>query len=85
VNREVTEITTPGVTMSEKLLDHKRNNYIASVYWTGGTAGIAFSDISTGEFALSQVSRFELDSLLQSLQPSEVLLQKKFKNKIPDE
>lgn len=85
VDREVTEITTPGVTMSEKLLDHKRNNYIASVHWTGGTAGLAFSDISTGEFALSQVSRAELDSLLQSLQPAEILLQKKYKNKIPDE
>lgn len=85
VNREVTEVTTPGVTMSEKLLDHKRNNYIASVFWTGGTAGVAFSDISTGEFALSQVSRAELDSLMQSLQPSELLLQKKFKNKTPDE
>ncbi len=85
VNREVTEVTTPGVTMSEKLLDHKRNNYIASIFWTGGTAGVAFSDISTGEFALSQVSRAELDSLMQSLQPSEVLLQKKFKNKTPDE
>ncbi|TVR28870.1 MAG: DNA mismatch repair protein MutS [Balneolaceae bacterium] len=85
VNREVTEITTPGVTMSDKLLDHKRNNYIVSVHWTGGTAGVAFSDISTGEFALSQVSRIQLDSLMQSLQPSEVLLQKKYKNKIPEE
>jgi DNA mismatch repair protein MutS len=85
VNREVTEITTPGVTMSEKLLEHKRNNYIVAVHFTGGTAGVAFSDISTGEFALSQVSRGELDSLMQSLQPSEILLQKKYKNKIPDE
>lgn len=85
VNREVTEITTPGVTMSEKLLEHKRNNYIVSVWWAGGTAGVAFSDISTGEFALSQVNRNELDSLLQSLQPSEILLQKKYKNKIPEE
>ena len=85
VDREVTEITTPGITMSDKLLDHKRNNYIVSVHWTGGTAGLAFSDISTGEFALSQVSRVQLDSLMQSLQPSEVLLQKKYKNKIPDE
>lgn len=84
VNREVTEVTTPGVTMSDKLLDHKRNNYIASVFWAGGTAGVAFSDISTGEFALSQVSKNELDSLLQSLQPSEILLQKKFKNNLPD-
>jgi DNA mismatch repair protein MutS len=85
VQREVTEITTPGVTMSEKLLDHKRNNYIASIHWTGGTAGIAFSDISTGEFALSQVSKGELDSMLQSIQPSEILLQKKYKNNLPDE
>jgi len=84
VNREVTEVTTPGVTMSDKLLDHKRNNYIASVFWAGGTAGVAFSDISTGEFALSQVSKNELDSLLQSLQPSEILLQKKLKNNLPD-
>lgn len=84
VDREVTEITTPGVTLSEKLLDHKRNNYIASVHWEGGTAGVAFSDISTGEFALSQVSRRELDSMLQSLQPSELLLQKKYKNKLPE-
>lgn len=84
VEREVTEITTPGVTLSEKLLDHKKNNYIASVHWEGGTAGVAFSDVSTGEFALSQVSRGDLDSLLQSLQPSEVLLQKKYKNKLPD-
>jgi DNA mismatch repair protein MutS len=83
VDREVTEITTPGITMSEKLLQHKRNNYIASVYWAGGTAGVAFSDISTGEFALSQVSKAELESLLQSLQPSEILLQKKFKNNLP--
>jgi len=83
VNREVTEITTPGVTMSDKLLDHKRNNYIASVFFTGGTVGIAFSDISTGEFALSQFSKSELDSVLQSIQPSEILLQKKLKNSLP--
>ena len=85
VNREVTEVTTPGVTLSDKLLDHKRNNYIASVFWTGGTAGVAFSDISTGEFALSQVSKDDLNSLLQSLQPSEILLQKKLKNDLPAE
>ncbi len=84
VDREVTEITTPGVTLSEKLLDHNRNNYIVSVYFAGGTAGVAFSDISTGEFALSQVSKADLDSLMQSLQPSEVLVQKKLKNNLPE-
>jgi DNA mismatch repair protein MutS len=43
VGREVTEITTPGITLSEKLLDHKKNNYIAAVHWAGGIAGVAFS------------------------------------------
>jgi DNA mismatch repair protein MutS len=80
VDREVTEITTPGITMSDKLLDHKKNNYIVSVHWAGGTAGVAFSDISTGEFGLCQVSRVELVSLLQGLSPSELLIQKKYRN-----
>ncbi|MEX0944770.1 MAG: DNA mismatch repair protein MutS [Balneolaceae bacterium] len=84
VDREVTEITTPGITLSDKLLDHKRNNFIVSIFNTGGTTGIAFSDISTGEFALSQISKSELDSLLQSLQPSEVLVQKRLKNSLPE-
>ncbi len=82
VDREVTEITTPGITLSEKLLDHKRNNFIVSLFRAGGTSGVAFSDISTGEFALTQVSESELDSLLQSLQPSEILVPKKMKNSL---
>ncbi len=81
VNREVTEITTPGVTMSEKLLDHKQNNYIAAIHQAGGTTGVAFSDISTGEFALCQVSNQDLETFFQSLSPSEVLVQKKLKNR----
>lgn len=85
VEREVTEITTPGITMSEKLLDHKRNNYIAAIHWAGGTAGVAFSDISTGEFALCQISKEDLSSLLQALSPSEILIQKKLKNRMPEQ
>lgn len=84
VNREVTEITTPGVTMSEKLLDHKRNNYIASLYWDGDTIGVAFSDISTGEFALSHIHEENLDSMLAAIQPSEILVQQKKKNKLDE-
>lgn len=83
VDREVTEITTPGVTLSDKLLDHKRNNFIASLHWTGGTAAVAFSDISTGEFALTHIAAEDLDSLLQSLQPSEILVQKRLKTRLP--
>ena len=85
VNREVTEITTPGVTMSEKLLEHKRNNYAAAIYWAGGTAGVAFADVSTGEFALSQVHKNQVTDLLQSISPSEILLSKSKKNSVPEE
>src|SRR5690606_29568975 len=83
VEREVTEITTPGITMSENLLDHKRNNYIVSLHYKGEVAGIAFSDISTGEFGLSEVDRSEVPSFLQSLTPSEILLHKSLKNSRP--
>jgi DNA mismatch repair protein MutS len=85
VSREVTEITTPGVTMSEKLLEHKRNNYAAAIYWEGKTAGVAFSDVSTGEFALSQVPKEKLHDLLQSVTPSELLLPQKLKNQVPEQ
>lgn len=84
VNREVTEIVTPGVTMSDKLLEHKRNNYACSVHWSGSTAGLAFSDISTGEFALSQVKVEDLQSLLLVIAPSELLISKKLKSELPD-
>ncbi|MEX2602358.1 MAG: DNA mismatch repair protein MutS [Balneolaceae bacterium] len=85
VDREVTEITTPGITMSEKLLDHKQNNYIVSVHWSGNVAGVAFADISTGEFALGEVKRGDLASLLQTLSPPELLLRKSLKNNLPEE
>lgn len=84
VDREVTEIVTPGVNMSEKLLEHKRNNYACAIHWNGSTAGLSFSDISTGEFALSQLSENELHSFLQVVAPSEVLISKKMKTEIPD-
>lgn len=84
VNREVTEITTPGVTMSEKLLDHKRNNYIASLHWDGDMIGVAFSDISTGEFALSHIKEEHLDNFLAAIQPSEILVPQKKKNKLDE-
>jgi len=84
VSREVTEITTPGVTMSEKLLEHKRNNYAAAVYWENGTAGVGFADVSTGEFALSEVPEEQLDDLLQSITPAELLLPQELKNNVPE-
>ena len=81
VERDVTEITTPGITLSDKLLDHKRNNYIISLFWVGPLVGVAFSDISTGEFGLSEVSESGLKSLMAAIQPSEILIQAKLKSK----
>lgn len=82
VEREVTEITTPGLTLSTKLLEHKRNNYIAALNWNNGTVGVAFSDISTGEFALAQIGDKQVEQLLAAVQPSEILLRKKSKQNL---
>ena len=84
VERDVTEITTPGVTLSEKLLEHKRNNYIVALFWAGPLIGLAFSDISTGEFGLSELNVAQLDSLMAAIQPSEVLVQAKLKGKLEE-
>lgn len=84
VDREVTEIVTPGVTMSEKLLEHKQNNYAFAIHWSGSTAGVAFSDISTGEFALCQMDEKELKSFLTLFNPSEILVNKKLKGNLPE-
>src|SRR6056297_817209 len=49
----------------------KRNNYAAAAYWENGTAGVGFADVSTGEFALSEVPAEQLNDLLQSITPAE--------------
>ncbi len=85
VSREVTEITTPGVILSENLLDHNRNNYIVALHRDRDVWGVAFCDISTGEFALSQVEESELGPLMQSLAPSELLAAKSQKKKFNEE
>ncbi len=84
VTREVTEITTPGVTLSDKLLEHKKNNYIVSLHFGKDRIGVAFSDISTGEFGLSEVGEQELESLMAAIQPAEVLISSKKKNKLEE-
>jgi len=79
VEREVTEIVTPGTALSDKLLDHKRNNYLVSVFKQGTTWAIAYADVSTAEFYLAQTDYNEHLQLLSSLQPAELLLPKKWK------
>lgn len=76
VKRDVTEMVTPGVAFSDKLLDHRSNNYLAALYFEDDKAGIAFLDVSTGEFSVGEGPVAEIDKLLQSFRPAEVLYQK---------
>lgn len=76
VKRGVTELVTPGVAYGDNVLNQKSNNYLATVYFDKTQMGIAFLDISTGEFLLSQGNAAYIDKLLQSFKPTEVVFQK---------
>jgi DNA mismatch repair protein MutS len=80
VKRGITELVTPGVTYNDKILEHKSNNFLASVYVEDKQAGVSFLDVSTGEFLTAQGTIEYIDKLLQSFKPNEVLFQKKLKN-----
>jgi DNA mismatch repair protein MutS len=79
VKREVVEVVTPGVTLSDRLLDHKKNNYLLSICIGKDTAGISFTDISTGEFYTFEILESDLPQQIESIAPSEILIQKKEK------
>lgn len=77
VKRGVTEMVTPGTTTNEKLLEHHSNNFLGALFFADQDQfGIAFLDISTGEFFIAQGDREYADKLLQSFQPAELLFQR---------
>ena len=76
VKRGVIELVTPGVTYNDSVLEQKENNFLASVHLDKEVSGVAFLDVSTGEFYLTQGNNEYIDKLLQSFNPSEVLLQR---------
>ncbi|HNW99593.1 MAG TPA: DNA mismatch repair protein MutS [Bacteroidales bacterium] len=76
VKRGVTELVTPGVSLNDKVLDHKTNNFLASIHFDNKISGISFLDISTGEFFLAQGNNEYIDKLIQSFRPNEVIIQK---------
>jgi len=82
VKREVVEVVTPGVAFSDKLLDHKKNNYLLSVCIKEEMAGIAFCDISTGEFFTYQVPADDIKQQIDLILPAEILVQKRDKDLI---
>ena len=76
VKRGVTELVTPGTATNDKLLDNNTNNFLAAIYLQDEIHGIAFLDISTGEFFCTEGNTEYIDKLLQSFRPSEVIYQK---------
>lgn len=76
VKRGITELVTPGVTYNDNVLEQKENNFLASIHIEEKESGVAFLDVSTGEFYLTQGNNEYIDKLLQSFNPSEVLCQR---------
>ncbi len=76
VKRGVTELVTPGVTYNDNVLENNQNNFLAAVHFTNKNSGVAFLDVSTGEFFVAQGGNEYIDKLLQSFVPSEVIVQK---------
>ncbi len=82
VKRGVTELVTPGVSYNDNVLERKRNNFLASVFASKEVVGVAFLDISTGEFYCAQGTRNYVFKLLQSLSPSEIIFCKSQRDKL---
>jgi DNA mismatch repair protein MutS len=76
VKRGITELITPGVSLNDNVLEHKENNFLACVHLDKTTAGVAFLDISTGEFLATEGNFEHIEKLLGSFQPKEVLFER---------
>ncbi|MBM3403482.1 MAG: DNA mismatch repair protein MutS [Bacteroidetes bacterium] len=84
VKRGVTELVTPGVSYHDKILENKENNFLACLHLDSNLAGVAFLDVSTGEFYLAQGNLDYIEKLIQSFQPSEVIIQKNKREKFQE-
>lgn len=82
VKRGITELITPGITFNENVIEHKSNNFLCSLYLEKKTGGIAFLDITTGEFLTTQGTFQYLEKLLFSFQPKEVIYLREQKEQI---
>ncbi len=76
VKRGITEMVTPGITLNENVLEHKENNFLACVHIDKNLAGLAFLDISTGEFLTTEGNFEYADKILNSFSPKEVLFER---------
>ncbi|CAI8423330.1 MAG: DNA mismatch repair protein MutS [Flavobacterium sp. SCGC AAA160-P02] len=84
VKRGVTELITPGVSLNDEVLQSKSNNFLAAVHFGKKRLGVSFLDVSTGEYLIAQGNTEYLDKLLQNFRPSEVLVQKQYKQQFKE-
>ena len=84
VKRGVTELVTPGVALNDEVLSARSNNFLGAVYYGKKYVGVAFLDVSTGEYLTAQGDEAYIDKLLQNFSPSEVLISKKQKRDFLD-
>jgi DNA mismatch repair protein MutS len=76
VKRGVTELITPGVSLNDEVLEQKKNNFLAAIFFGKTKTGISFLDISTGDYWVSEGNLIQIEQLLQNFTPSEVLVAK---------
>ena len=79
VKRGITELVTPGVSLNDSVLETNKNNYLASISRSGNLYGVSFLDISTGEFSVTDCDFDQLEKLLNTYNPSEILCSKEEK------
>ena len=80
VKRGITELVTPGVAMSDTVLNYKENNFLAAIDFGKGVCGVSFLDISTGEFLCGEGTYDYIEKLLTNIQPKEVLYERTHKH-----
>ena len=81
VKRGITELVTPGVALNDNVLSHRENNFLAALHFNKNSVGVAFLDISTGEFLATEGSADYVDKILANMGPKEVLVERGLKTK----
>ncbi len=81
VKRGITELVTPGVSINDNILNHKENNFLAAVHFGKKNCGVAFLDISTGEFLTAEGNTDYIDKLLGNFSPKEVLVERTYRQR----
>ena len=84
VKRGVVEMVTPGIVMGENLVAGKENTFLASVYFGKNITGVAFLDLSTGEFYIAEGDDIYVDKLISNLQPKEIVFQRGYEERFND-